>query len=187
MLSNEALVSVLTKKFPHAKGPNDIEIRLVIDEGPEQPATVKVCSLSEAIEISLDRMVDLLGTAIDQDPPVVRAASQSKLAYQKEQAASAQKSSQKSKGKKGFRFRAGIDDHDLMRKIQDLIKTLEGGTECEYTVFSKARLLRENPTAGMNLVDRIQELVSHCGTLKRKPSSNETGSHIRVLVEPKKK
>lgn len=185
-LSNEKLIQELIKKFPQASGPDDIEVRLVIDEGPEMPSTVQVCSLSQAITISLDRMADLLGTALQSDPPVIRVTQLSKLAYQKEQAASKQKAaSSKAKQKKTFRFRAGIDTYDLERKIAEMKSCLERGVECEYTVFSKARLMRANADVGMELVDRIQELLADCSVLKRKPQPNEEGSHIRVQLEPK--
>lgn len=186
VLANEQLLVELRKKFPNAQGPENIEVRLVIDEGSDEPSTVQVCSLAEAIEISLDRMTDLIGVAMKSDPPVIRAAQLSKLEYKKEQAFAKQKSASKSKQKKTFRFRAGIDMHDLSRKIQDMTKSLEKGMECEYTVFSKARMMREDADAGPELVERIQELLSHCAVQKNAPQKSETGNHIRVVLIPKK-
>lgn len=186
LIANEKLIQALIKLNPQSQGPDDIQIRLVIDEGPETESTVQVCSLAEGIEVSLDRMADLIGTSLQAVPPVVRVAQLSKIEYQKEQAASKQKSNAKTKQKKTFRFRAGIEEHDLDRKLQDMIKFLGRGMECEYTVFSKARTMRANADAGMHLVDRIQELVAHCATLKRPPAKNETGNHIRVILVPKK-
>lgn len=186
VLSNEDLLLQLRTTFPKANGPENIQVRLVIDEGPNQPATVQVCSLADAIEVSLDRMTDLIGVSLQSDPPVIRATKLSKLEYQKEQASAKQKTASKSKQTKTFRFRAGIDMHDLNRKLQDMEKFLEKGVECEYTVFSKARSLRENSAAGQELVDRIMERVSHCAVLKRAPQTNETGNQIRVQLSPKK-
>ncbi len=186
-LINEALISELRRTFPNAQGPEDMEVRLVIDEGPEEPATVKVCSLAEAIEVSLDRMTDLIAISLKNDPPVIRAVRLSKLEYeQKDKHAANKKAANKSKLKKTFRFRAGIDTNDLNRKIQDMTKFLEDGVECEYTVFSKARMLRENSDAGKELVERIQGLVSHCAVQKRAPQENEVGNHIRIALMPKK-
>jgi translation initiation factor IF-3 len=186
VLANENLVRELTKKFPNAPGPDKIEVRLVIDEGIDEPATVQVCSLAEAIEVSLDRMADLIGVALQSNPPVIRVAQLSKLEYQKEQASAKQKSASKSKQKKTYRFRAGIDMHDLNRKIQDMTQCLEKGMECEYTVFSRARMMREDAQAGTALVERIQELLSHCAVQKNAPLKSETGNHIRVVLIPKK-
>jgi translation initiation factor IF-3 len=186
VLANENLLRTLRKKFPNAQGPDHIEVRLVIDEGGDEPSTVMVCSLAEAIEESLDRMTDLIGVSLQSDPPVIRAAQLSKLEYQKEQASAKQKSASKSKQKKTFRFRAGIDIADLNRKIQVMINFLESGTECEYTVFSRARMMRENAGAGMQLVEQILELLSHCAVQKNAPQKNENGNHIRVVMIPKK-
>jgi translation initiation factor IF-3 len=176
----------LRKQFPKANGPTEIQVRLVVDEAGETPSTVMVCSLAEAIEVSLDRMTDLIGVALNNDPPVIRAVRLSKLEYENEQAVAKQKSAAKSRQAKTFRFRAGIDENDLHRKIQTMTKFLEQGIECEYTVFSKARTLRENSVAGTDLVDRIQEMLAGCAVQKRAPQTNEQGNHIRVCLVPKK-
>ena len=186
VLANEELLVTLRKQFPNAKGPTEIEVRLVVDEAGETPSTVQVCSLAEAIELSLDRMTDLIGVTLKSDPPVIRAVRLSKLEYQKEQVAAKQKLTSKSKQAKTFRFRAGIDANDLNRKIQAMTKFLEQGIECEYTVFSKARTLRENAIAGNELVERIQALVQDFAVQKRAPQTNEQGNHIRVCLVPKK-
>ena len=186
ILANEELLVTLRKQFPNAKGPTEIEVRLVVDEAGENPSTVQVCSLAEAIQLSLDRMTDLIGVTLKSDPPVIRAVRLSKLEYQKEQVAAKQKSSSKSKQSKTFRFRAGIDANDLNRKIQTMTKFLEQGIECEYTVFSKARMLRENAVAGNELVERIQALVQDFAVQKKAPQTNEQGNHIRVCLVPKK-
>jgi translation initiation factor IF-3 len=180
-LANEHLIKVLMKKNPNATA-KDLMVRLVIDEGHESPATVDVVSLADAIQISVDRMTDLIGTSLDSDPPVIRVTQLSKLEYKKEQSKQKKPTNQK----KAFRFRAGIDLHDLERKVKNLIKFLEQGLECDYSVFSKARLLRVNANAGMELVERIQELVSEYGDLKRPPQTSEQGNYIRVQLEPKK-
>jgi translation initiation factor IF-3 len=180
-LANEHLIKVLMKKNPNATA-KDLMVRLVIDEGHESPATVDVVSLADAIQISVDRMTDLIGTSLDSDPPVIRVTQLSKLEYKKEQS----KQKKPTNLKKALRFRAGIDLHDLERKVKNLIKFLEQGQNIDYSVFSKARLLRVNANAGMELVERIQELVSEYGDLKRPPQTSEQGNYIRVQLEPKK-
>ena len=186
LLSNEKLIKVLMKKS-HQTDPTKCFVRLVIDEGPDTPSTVDVVSMADAIDVSLDRDTDLVGMNIDSDPPVIRATQLSKLEYQKEQAQQQQQSSKKKKQQKSFRFRAGIDWHDMERKVKDIIKFLQKGMDIDYSVFSKARVLRENPEAGMELVERIQELLKPYGDLKRPPQKNEQGNFVRVQLEPKKK
>lgn len=184
ILANERLISIIMRKNKNTP-PDNVMVRLVVDEGPTAPATVSVVSLAEAIQVSIDRMTDLIGTSLDSDPPVIRATQLSKLQYQKQQ--SQQKGNAKVKQQqKSYRFKAGIGDHDLERKIADIIKVLSSGGNVDYTVLSKARLLRANPNAGMELVERIQVLLDQYGQLKRPPNKNETGNFIRVQLEPKK-
>lgn len=184
VVSNEKLISVIMKKNGESD-PKKVMVRLVIDEGPENPSTVSIVSLAEAIKVSVERMTDLIGTSLEADPPVIRAAELAKLQYRQRQ--SQQKNVAKAKTQtKSFRFRAGISDHDLERKLAEMIKFLEQGVDCDYSVFSKARLLRENSSAGMDLVNRIQALLVDHAQLKRQPQLNELGTYVRVQLVPKK-
>jgi len=184
-LANEDLISFVMRK--HGKTPpHKVKVRLVIDEGQDKPATVSVVSLADAIEVSVDRMTDLIGTSLDSDPPVIRATALSKLEYRQQQ--TQQKGNAKSKKQtKSFRFRSGISDHDLERKLGDMIKSLEKGLECDFSVFSRARRLHQNPNIGFELVERIQLLVAEFGQPKGKPQVNESGTFARVKLMPKKK
>lgn len=163
-------------------------VRLVIDEGHDNPPTVQVVSLSEAIQVSLDRTTDLFGVSLDSDPPVVRAAALSKLEYRHEQAKKRQKQQSTAirKEKKTFRFKAGIGIADLDRKIGQLMEYLQKGHDCEYTVFTRARTMRENEDAGIQLVEHIQKLIGDTGSMKKEPETNETKTMYRVIMEPKK-
>lgn len=184
-LVNEDLISFVMRK--HGETPPDkVMVRLVIDEGQDTPATVSVVSLADAIEVSVDLMTDLIGTSLDSDPPVIRATALSKLEYR--QAQTRQKGNAKSKNQtKSFQFRSGISDHDLERKLGDMIKSLEKGLECEFSVFSRARFLQQNPNIGFELVERIQLLVAEFGEAKGKLQVNESGTFVRTKLMPKKK
>lgn len=187
-LANEDLVARLIRSSTPAASPDSLMVRLVVDEGPDRPSTVQLVSLSEAIRLSIDRMVDLIGISLETDPPVVRAAELAKLEYKSEQAKKRQQQQTLAnrKEKKTFRFKAGIGVADLDRKIGQLKEYLQKGHECEYTVFTRARTMRENHDAGIELVEHIQQLLRETGTLKKEPETNETKSFYRVVMEPKK-
>ena len=168
-----------------ASSPDDVQVRLVIDEVPPKQATVEIVSLSEAIRISLDNHSDLIGTQINADPPVIRATDLLKLEYQKSQKAAASKT--KIQGKKSFRFKANIADHDLKRKVSEMTKYLKQGHDCDFSVLSNRQTMRNNENAGMDLVERILSLTSEYGVPKRNPQKNEAGNHIRVTLLPTKR
>ncbi len=187
VLANEDLVARLIRASS-ATSADSLMIRLVIDEGPNNPSTVQVVSLSEAIQVSLDRMTDLFAISLDSDPPVIRAAELSKLEYKHEQAKKRQQQQTASsrKEKKIFRFKAGIGTADLDRKIGQLMGYLQKGHDCEYTVFTRARTMRENEDAGIELVEHIQKLIGDAGSMKKEPETNETKTFYKVIMEPKK-
>jgi translation initiation factor IF-3 len=184
VLANEHLIRTLMKKNGSSTA-DEVDVRLVIDEGPDKPPTVDVVSLTEAIEIALERMVDLIGTEINKDPPVIRATQLSKLEYKKERMASKNKPT--GKQSKSFRFRAGIGDHDLERKLADMSKSLSEGLDCEFTCFSKRKLMRVNANAGSDLIAKILEFLGDLAELKREPDYNEDGNFIRVSLVPAKR
>ena len=186
VISNEELISRLIRNAGESSA-DKVTVRLVIDEGPDTPSSVEVTTLSGAIELSLDRDLDLIGANIDGDPPVIRATQLSKLEYKHEQAQKKQRqAASNKKERKSFRFKAGIESNDLERKLDRLKSFLSKGHDCDFTVFTKMRTLRQNPNAGIELVDEIRALLSEHGDMKRPPQPNETKSFYRVQYEPKK-
>ena len=186
VVSNEELIAQLIRNASVSSA-DKVTIRLVIDEGPDTPSSVEVISLSEAIEISLDRELDLIGANIKGDPPVVRATQLSKLEYKHKQAQKKQQQAAANRKElKAFRFKAGIESNDLERKLGRLRGFLSKGHDCDFTVFTKMRTLRQNPNAGIELVNKIRELLADVGDIKREPQTNETKSFYRVQYVPKK-
>jgi translation initiation factor IF-3 len=186
VLANEELIARLVRDADNASS-DTINVRLVIDEGPNTSSSVQVTSLTHAVQLSLDRNADLIGSALNNDPPVIRLTDLSKLHFKAEQAQKKQQADASTKKeKKSFRFKAGIDTHDLERKVAQLTGYLQKGHDCEYTVFARARTLRGNENAGVELVDKIQALIADHGIQKRAPETNETKSFSRVQLTPKK-
>ncbi len=186
VIANEELISRLIRDAGESSA-DKVTVRLVIDEGPDTPSSVQIITLSEAIVLSLDRELDLIGANITGDPPVIRATQLSKLEYKQQQAQKKQQqAASNKKERKSFRFKAGIESNDLERKLDRLKGFLSKGHECEFTVFTKLRILRQNPNAGLELVDEIRALLSDHGDMKRPPQTNETKSFYRVQYEPKK-
>jgi translation initiation factor IF-3 len=183
VLSNEKLIQAIVRQNRSASA-DTIQVRLVIDEVAPQKATVTVVSLSEAIQISLDRNTDLIGMQLNNDPPVLRATQLSKLEYQKAQKASKNSTTKSSSGSKSFRFHANIGTHDLERKVADMVQFLQDGRDCDFSVFSKRATMRVDTQAGMQLVDKIKSLVAHVANFKKPPTLNETGNNIQVKLEP---
>lgn len=186
VISNEELISQLVRNAGESSA-DKVTVRLVTDEGADTPSSVQIITLSEAIALSLDRELDLIGTNINGDPPVIRATQLSKLEYKHQQAQKKQQQSASNrKEKKAFRFKAGIETNDLERKLDRLKEFLSKGHDCDFTVFTRMRTFRKNPNAGTELVEQIRALLTDHGDMKRPPQPNETKTFYRVQYEPKK-
>ena len=110
VVMNENLIQVLMRQSDAAAG--DLMVRLVIDEGPDQPSSIDVVPLREAMETAIDLDVDLIGINLNQDPPVVKAQDYTKLAYK----ASAKKQTKNDKkSTKEFKFRVSLYNHVFCR------------------------------------------------------------------------
>lgn len=100
VIKNEKLIQVLMRRYDGPAG--ELQVRLVVDEGPSQPSSIDICSLLKAMETARDLGVDLIGINLNQDPPVLKAQDYSKLAYK---ASSKKQTKGDKKPTKEFKFR----------------------------------------------------------------------------------
>jgi translation initiation factor IF-3 len=155
-LSNEKLISKLvSKKRTTADG---IEVRLVTAE--EERA--RIATLSEAIEIALEKELDLIGVSVDQDIPVVRIDQLSGFVYKQSKGS---KKKQKKRSEKEFQFSGSIADHDLERKTKKMIETLDMGLQCRVTVSCRPHVVQKDPHACVNMANKVLDRVSDAGEI----------------------
>jgi len=201
-LMNERLIQTIMRKHANkTNNPEDVKVRLVIDQGPTEPSLIDIVSLVQAMEKSVDMDVDLIAIALDKDPPVVKAVDYSKLAYRQEKlsnsstsntAANRTKRGQKKtvvdgKALKIFKFRAKIDKHDLERKMNNMIKYLGKGHNCQITVSASRRCLMRNPNAALDTIELVKEGIAveiPDNTAQGKLKHNEEKTYATLLVTP---
>lgn len=123
---------------------------------------------------------DLIAIALDQELPVVKVADLKALEYKQTKKT---KTSQ-ALPEKEFRFRAGIADNDLSRKIDNMIKYLEKGHKCLVNVRCRRFQLQKDPNAARNMVNRILELVDEVGEPTKPPTVNPTKTAARLTLQP---
>lgn len=187
-LANERLVSAIVKKSGAASA-DDIPVRLIVDQqkGEEQQqgtsTGVEVVSLTEAIRVSVDLDQDLIGLALQQEIPVLKVDCLKRLAYQQ-----SRKTQSSKKGnilpEKEFRFKTGIDDNDLQRKIDNMASFLDKGHNCMVSIRSTRRQMLKDPDTARNTANQIMELVGDVGELEGKLKVNPNKTFARFLLRP---
>lgn len=113
---NEKLIQVLMRRYDAPAA--ELQVRLVVDEGPARPSSIDIVSLLKAMETARDLEVDLIGINLQQDPPVVKAQDYSKLAYK---ASSKKQTKSDKKPTKEFKFRVSIRSSWMKKDIISLI------------------------------------------------------------------
>ena len=154
----------------------------------EMKSDVQLVSLSQAISISTEIGVDLIGINLQQTIPVIRAIDYSKFLYEQSSKTSKgkKKHNKPTKPNKEFTFRAGIDPHDLQRKTKQMLSYLQKGHSCQVVITSKRRLLMGDKNIIGTTLDRIQEYIGENGN-PGKLKTNPQGNRGSILFQPKSK
>ena len=179
LLANERLVATIVQQR-RVSSPDSVQVRMLMEESPGASATAEVVTLSKAIQTSVELHKDLVGIALDQELPVVKVADLKALEYKQTKKT---KSSQ-ALPEKEIRFRAGIAENDMNRKVENMISYLEKGHKCLVNVRCRRRDLQKDPNAAGNMVNRILELVEEVAEPTKPPTFNPTNTMARLTLQP---
>jgi len=179
-LTNERLVASLVREADAASA-EEIQVRMIVQK--TEGTTTEVVSLAKAIQTSVDLDHDLIGIALEQEVPVVKVDCLKRLAYKQ-----SRKSSQNKKGQtlpeKEFRFKTGIEDNDLQRKVDNMIKYLDKGHNCQVSIRSTRRAMTKDEDAARIMANKVLDLVSEVGELESKLKVNPSKTFARFLLKP---
>lgn len=215
-LLNEHLVAELfNQKKRHSVTADTYEVRLIIDQGYNPKAnkngddggdedssnnessstpTTQVTTLDNAISISHELSLDLMEVTLQQSPPVIKAVNFDRWLYEQKKKEKAAQSKKKKEGGgaisdrplKEFKFRAGIADHDLERKANNMIKYLGKGHAIRVTLTARQRSLNADAAAIETTLNRVKELVGDKAVEVRGMKANERKSYGNLLLHPNK-
>ena len=87
---------------------------------------------------------------------------------------------------KEFKFRAGIADHDLERKANNMLQYLSKGHAIRVTLTARQRSLNEDAQAISTTLDRVKELIGDKAVEVRGMKANERKSYGNLLLHPNK-
>ena len=214
-LLNEHLIAELFNEINKKGGGNakisadTFEVRLIIDKGRDGKKDsdegensskssssgneTRIVTVNEAISISHELSLDLMEVTLKQNPPVIKAVSYDKWLYDQKK-----KQSKKSDKKgsdtgaisdrplKEFKFRAGIADHDLERKTNNMLKYLAKGHAIRVTLTARQRSLNEDSQAISTTLDRVKELIGDRAVEVRGMKANDRLSYGNLLFHPNK-
>eukprot|EP00557_Chaetoceros_sp_GSL56_P004963 CAMPEP_0176494468 /NCGR_PEP_ID=MMETSP0200_2-20121128/10118_1 /TAXON_ID=947934 /ORGANISM="Chaetoceros sp., Strain GSL56" /LENGTH=254 /DNA_ID=CAMNT_0017892239 /DNA_START=303 /DNA_END=1067 /DNA_ORIENTATION=- len=187
---NEHLIRMLLEKNNSSATADDVQIRLILDQGRDEKPLIEIMSLTDAIKISSEKGLDLVGIQVkNQDIPVVKCVDFQKYLYQQNKKGSGGSGGGGSGGggnktTKQFSFKAGIDNDDLERKAKNMVSYLVKGHSCQVTITSSRRNLNIDSDVIMTTLGRLKEIIGGDGNPQGNIKKNEWGNRGTLLFQP---
>lgn len=125
-------------------------MRVVDEEGKQ----LGILSRAEALQMAMDRELDLVEISPDANPPVVKIVDWGKYNYQRTKQMQKNKRNAKTLELKQMRFGLKISEHDLGVKMRKVADFLEAGHKVKLTIFYRGRELAHKDL-GFKLADKV--------------------------------
>jgi len=150
----------------------------------EEGKNIGVLSKREALDLALEKELDLVEINPKSDPPVVKLIDFTEFKYQKEKEVRKQKAHSKESGTKGVRLSIRISDHDKEIKQKQAEKFLKRGDKVKIELMMKGR---EN-IHGDLATDIVREFITLIGKemdIKTEQEPTRQGKKIIALIARK--
>jgi translation initiation factor IF-3 len=150
---------------------------------PKPQQTSEIMTLTEAIRKSIDLEQDLVEISIAQETPVLKLGDKGSLEYKllKKQQDNKKANNEK---EKNVRFKVGIAENDMDRKIRQACEYLEKGNNVAVQVRCPGYLARRDPGNAEKLVQRVLDMAELVGEKANEPSVNPEKTHVTFKMRP---
>ena len=100
---------------------------------------IGIVSVKHALEVSRDRILDLVEISPDAEPPVCKIMDYGKHVFDIKKKISLQRKKQKQTQVKEMKFRPGTDEGDYQIKLRNVTRFLENGDKAKVTLRFRGR------------------------------------------------
>ena len=154
------------------------EVRVVADEGEQ----LGIMSGRDALNLALERHMDLVEIAPNAKPPVCRIMDYGKYRYEQQKREKEARKKQKSFDIKEVKLRPGIEDHDFDDKFKNAVRFLEDGDKVKVTIMFRGREL-SHPELGEVLLIKMAKQLEDLAIIER--GAKLEGKNMIMIVSPK--
>ena len=154
------------------------EVRVVADEGEQ----LGIMSGRDALNLALERHMDLVEIAPNAKPPVCRIMDYGKYRYEQQKREKEARKKQKSFDIKEVKLRPGIEDHDFDVKFKNAVRFLEDGDKVKITIMFRGREL-SHPELGEVLLIKMAKQLEDLAIIER--AAKLEGKNMIMIVSPK--
>ena len=142
----------------------DKEVRLIGDNGDQ----LGILPLEKAMQIAIDKNLDLVKIAPQAVPPVCRIMDYGKHKFEQAKRDKEARKNQKIVEIKEVRLSLNIDTHDFETKLKNAKKFLGTGDKVKVSIRFRGREMA-HPEHGTELMKRFAEACEEYGTIDRLP------------------
>lgn len=158
----------------------DREVRLVDNDGSQ----LGVVTIARAMEVALDRGLDLVKIAPKAEPPVCRVMDYGKFRFEQAKKEKEARKNQKVVDIKEVRLSAKIDVHDFDVRLKAAKKFLADGDKVKASIRFRGREMAHTDI-GLGVMQRFAESLVELGSVE-KPAKLE-GRQMLMFIAPLKK
>lgn len=156
----------------------DREVRVIDSDG----AQLGIIKIEEALQLSIDRKLDLVNIAPQATPPVCKIMDYGKYKYDLQKKEKDARKKQKVIELKEIRLSTFIEEHDLMVKANNASKFLKDGDKVKVSLRFRGRE-RDHVDVGQKVMARFAEAISEMGNIERAPLLE--GRSLIMILAPK--
>lgn len=156
----------------------DREVRVIDGDGTQ----LGIMKIEEALQLSIDKKLDLVKIAPKANPPVCKIMDYGKYKYDLQKKEKDARKKQKVIELKEIRLSTFIEEHDLMVKANNASRFLKDGDKVKVSLRFRGRE-RDHVDVGRKVMSRFAEAISEIGTVERIPLLE--GRSLIMILAPK--
>ena len=153
------------------------EVRVVTDDGEQ----LGIMSSKEALQIAIDRDLDLVLIAPQAKPPVCKVMDYGKFKFEQQKREKEAKKNQKVIEVKETRLSLKIDTHDFETKANQTIKFLKAGHKVKVSIRFRGREMA-HPENGLVTMEKFAEACAEYGTVEK--AAKLEGRQMLMFLSP---
>lgn len=158
----------------------DREVRLIGDDGEQ----LGIMSIAAAMQIAIERDLDLVKIAPGSNPPVCKIMDYGKYRFEQSKREKEARKNQKTIDIKEIRLSLNIDVNDFNTKVKQAIKFLEGGDKVKVSIRFRGREMA-HPELGTAIMQRFTDSVAEYGSVEKQPKLEGRSMTMFVSAKPK--
>lgn len=153
------------------------EVRLIDEDGTQ----LGIVPIKEAMDVALQKDLDLVEVAPQAAPPVCRIMDYGKYRYEVAQKAKRARKHQAMVVVKEMKLRPKIEDHDFETKKKHVVRFLEHGAKVKVTIMFRGREMTHTEL-GRALLERLSDDVSGLAKIESQPKLD--GRNMIMTLAP---